>query len=145
MILPALVAGAFAFAACSTKGNDCYQGDRTSCTCAGAQSGFATCGADGQLGACTCGGTGGGGTTSTTATGGDAGAGGSASADGGTDAGDGGLLPFMSPCTTDAQCETMLCWSFPSKGPHCSKMCTTDTDCPPPSPGCNPQMICRAP
>jgi hypothetical protein len=51
----------------------------------------------------------------------------------------------MSPCTMNAQCDTGLCWDFPSKGPHCSKMCTTDADCPPPSPGCNPQGVCRAP
>jgi hypothetical protein len=67
-------------------------------------------------------------------------------ADSGTDAaGDGGLLPFMSPCTTNEMCDTNLCFNFPSRGPHCTKTCTSDTDCPAPSPGCNPQGVCRAP
>ncbi len=162
-----------AAAACSSQtATSCYPGDSVACTCAGSAQGFKKCGADGQYGACACssGGTGGaasatastsgagatsasgtGGTTATTAGSGggaasSAGSGGApSSSSAGGAGGAGGLLPFMSPCTTNAQCETGLCWMFPTKGPHCDKMCTTDADCPPPSVGCNPQGVCRAP
>jgi hypothetical protein len=122
----------------------CYPGDRVSCTCDGGLQGFQTCAAAGQLGACACamGGGGGATTSGSSSASSTSGSGGSGGADGGTD---GGLLPFLSPCTTSAQCQTGLCFDFPAKGTHCTKACTTPTDCPPPSPGCNPQGVCRAP
>jgi hypothetical protein len=159
-MLPAVVATLLiATAACSgSSSGSCFPGDKQSCTCKGGMSGFQTCDAAGNFGACACVGgagggvsTGGSGTSSaassmSTSTSGAGGAdAGSDGGDAGMDAGDGGLLPFMSPCTTNAQCDTGLCWDFPTKGPHCSKMCATDADCPAPSPGCNPQGVCRAP
>ena len=45
-------------------------------------------------------------------------------------------LPLMSPCQSDAQCETGLCYPFNAKGPHCTKPCTHDSECPPPADGC---------
>jgi hypothetical protein len=61
----------------------------------------------------------------------------------------GGGLVFMSPCslaTGAPQCPPgTSCDNFPSKGPHCSKPCTIAMDCPPPSPGCTPMGMCKAP
>jgi hypothetical protein len=31
------------------------------------------------------------------------------------------------------------------KGMHCSVKCTTNADCPPESPGCGGQMVCKPP
>jgi hypothetical protein len=38
-----------------------------------------------------------------------------------------------------------VCGSFPSRGNKCTKACASSADCPPPSPGCNPQAICKSP
>lgn len=57
----------------------------------------------------------------------------------------GELLPFMSECTENSQCETNLCFQFNSKGPHCTHECTTADDCEAPSPGCNNKGVCKAP
>jgi hypothetical protein len=70
--------------------------------------------------------------------------------EGGTGGGDGGsgggaLLPFMSPCAQNSDCESMLCFHFNTKGSHCTKPCMVDTDCPPPSPGCSAMGVCKAP
>ena len=51
------------------------------------------------------------------------------------DAGD--LLPFMSECEDNGQCETGLCYSYNAAGPHCTHECDSDLDCEDPSPGCN--------
>jgi hypothetical protein len=61
----------------------------------------------------------------------------------GADAGE--ILPFMSSCQTNDQCETGLCFSFNSKGPHCTHGCMMDEDCEDPSPGCNNMGVCKAP
>jgi hypothetical protein len=145
-----LAAAVIVAASCSGQSTtSCYPGDRQSCACSGGGTGFQTCEASGQLGACACGSGAGGGASAASSSASGSGTGGSDGGAGGKDAGgdaaDGGLLPFMSPCTANAQCETGLCWNFPTKGSHCSKMCATDADCPPPSPGCNPQGVCRAP
>ncbi|HEX3342973.1 MAG TPA: hypothetical protein VHS09_00320 [Polyangiaceae bacterium] len=62
--------------------------------------------------------------------------------------GDGGLS-FMSACSTDPGAPPCppptSCDDFPAKGQFCSKKCTEATDCPPPSPGCNMNGICKAP
>jgi hypothetical protein len=69
------------------------------------------------------------------------------------DAGEGGEaaacsappLAFMCPCNVDGDCATGLCGAFPAKGPHCTQRCTNPSDCPPPSPGCNNQGMCKTP
>lgn len=110
----------------------CAPGDVRSCTCA-TGSGTQTCDAVGSAyGACVC----------NSPDGGPADA--DADASGG-DADAASLLPFLSPCTTDAECETGLCHPFPSKGSHCTKTCTDAADCPAPSPGCNAMGVCRLP
>src|SRR5579864_7229163 len=50
---------------------------------------------------------------------------------------DGGTLGFLCPCDPSANgCGAGYeCFSFPSKGAHCTKACSSSTDCPPPSPG----------
>ncbi len=136
----AAIAAALLVGACADEGRPCYPGDYQACAC-GDDRGYARCDADGEAyGACDCSGTipglGGG------AGGGDAGGGG---ASGGGGAGGSAKLPFMAPCSGDDECETGLCYDFAAKGPHCSKTCTLDTDCPLPSPGCNLMGICKAP
>jgi len=81
------------------------------------------------------------GTGGTSGTGGMGGTGGSAGGSGGS----GGLLGYLEPCTTDDQCESGLCFPFVSKGPHCTLPCTTDAECPAPSPGCGGMNVCRPP
>ena len=71
-------------------------------------------------------------------------------ADTGTDAGSttmdaASLLPFLSPCMTNDQCETQLCYLFNMRGKLCSKACNLPADCPAPSTGCNGMGICKAP
>jgi hypothetical protein len=67
-----------------------------------------------------------------------------ATADAGNDT-DGGLLPFMSMCVENEDCESGLCYSFNAAGPHCTHSCTLDTDCEDPSPGCNGMGVCKRP
>jgi hypothetical protein len=54
-------------------------------------------------------------------------------------------LPFMAPCDSNPQCASGICYDFVVKGYFCTTMCTADTDCPAPSPGCNGMGFCRAP
>lgn len=58
---------------------------------------------------------------------------------------DGGLLPFMSACEENEDCESGLCFAFNAAGPHCTHSCTVDTDCEAPSPGCNGMGVCKRP
>jgi hypothetical protein len=129
--------------ACNSEGRTCYPGDFVSCTCEDGRLGYATCNADGtQYEACAfCG-------TTPGANPASGGAGGEASGGammGGAGGSGGALLPFMSPCEEDAQCETGLCYPFNAKGPHCTQSCDSADDCPPPSPGCNMMGVCKAP
>ena len=61
------------------------------------------------------------------------------------------VLGFMDDCVlADDMCDDslvppLLCWDFPSKGPHCTHSCDGDEDCEAPSPGCSGQLVCRAP
>jgi hypothetical protein len=67
---------------------------------------------------------------------------------GGSDAGgDGGLLPFASPCTANPQCASNLCYNFPAKGMFCTQSCQSATDCPGGAGGlgCNGMNVCRVP
>ena len=65
--------------------------------------------------------------------------------DAGAPSSDGDLLPFMSECTANDECDTGLCFEYGNKGPHCTHDCTVDTDCEAPSPGCNNKGVCKAP
>jgi hypothetical protein len=134
-VLAAIACGAIA-SACTNKGTPCAAGDWEHCTCASGGTGYQQCTSDGEsYGACDCSGT----------------IPGIPSADAGSDAGaaadaqDAGLLPFMSPCSTNAECDTGLCFNFNARGSHCSKPCTQATDCPPPSTGCSGMNVCKSP
>lgn len=133
---------------CSNDGRACYPGDYRRCSCEAGDEGYQQCDVDdgSEYGACDCSGTIPGLTTAA-ATGGSAGSGGgmggSTSSSSGGAAGGGGKLPFLASCMTDDECETGLCYNYPSKGPHCTKSCTSDAECPAPSPGCNPKGICK--
>lgn len=56
-----------------------------------------------------------------------------------------GLLPFMSMCENNEDCESNLCFNFNAKGPHCTHACTVDADCEAPSPGCSGMGVCKTP
>lgn len=62
---------------------------------------------------------------------------------------DAGTLGFMDECDMENDlCDSsdgLLCWDYPSKGPHCTRECDGPEDCEEPSPGCNSQGVCRAP
>jgi hypothetical protein len=130
-----LSCGALAAASCADSDRACYPSDWRACSCDDSAAGYQQCSVDGSAyGACDCSGMIPGLTTSAASGGGgDGGAGGS------------GKLPFMAECTTDQECETGLCYPFNAKGPHCSKSCSADGDCPPPSPGCSNMGVCKAP
>jgi hypothetical protein len=59
---------------------------------------------------------------------------------------DGGL-PLFAQCTANADCASGICHYYPARATsYCTKPCTTDGDCPPPSPGCTLVMgVCRVP
>jgi len=119
-----------ALAAACEEGSLCYPGDYQSCTCGESARGYQRCASEGEhYEACDC-------ESPTPGTAPDAGGGG---------AGGGALLPFMSACDEDAQCESGLCYSFNAKGPHCTSLCKVDGDCPLPSTGCNRMGVCKAP
>ncbi len=111
----------------------CYDGEYRACSC-GNKTGYQACAAQ-QFGACACDGTtpglSGGASTST-------GMSTSTSATTG-----GGQAPLYAPCAKNADCASGNCGDFPAKGPHCTKTCASNADCPPPSPGCNPKGQCR--
>ncbi len=121
--------------ACGETQPACFAGDYRSCTCDGGAAGYQACKGEDGYGACVCDGTTPGVDASAL----------EASVDASADAADAGLLPFMSPCTTNEQCDTGLCFPFNAKGPKCSKPCKTNDDCGPPSTGCNNQGVCKAP
>jgi hypothetical protein len=122
----ALLAVALA-AACSDDGRPCFPGDKIACSCGPNTRGYASCDQAGNAyGACDCSGI----TVSDAGTGG---------------ASDSGKKALMEPCATNEECESGMCHNFNAKGPKCSKPCEIDTDCPPPSTGCNNQKVCKAP
>jgi hypothetical protein len=136
---------------CEGEERACYPGDFVACACDDGLDGYAQCDAEGAAyGACGyCGTTPGLAdvASSTSFSGDTTGSGGAGGAAAGGSGGAGGaeLLPFTSPCESDEQCETGLCYSFAAKGPHCSQACDGPEDCPPPSPGCNGMGICKVP
>lgn len=115
---------------------ECLPGDFLECTCDDGLPGYAVCDDEGtrysDCGFC-----------GQELTGGAGGAGGASG--GGGDGGGSLLLPFMSECEEDAECETGMCHPFNAKGPHCSHTCSMDADCESPSPGCNMMGVCKAP
>jgi hypothetical protein len=129
---------------------ECYGGDYRRCACDDASSGYERCSDDGSgYGACDCSGfvpglvvlgDGGG---AGTGSGNDSGAAGPDTSEAGSPA----LLPFLASCTSDAECETGLCYTFSAKGSFCSMVCRTAADCPAPSTGCNNQTprVCKVP
>ena len=134
-----LVAAVLLASGCSER-RICYEGDLIACTCDDGRDGFATCDApNNTYGACGFCGEVPGASWTATAEGGSGGAGGAGGAGGG------GLLGFMETCAKNEECETGLCHTVNAKGPKCSLPCTVDNDCPPPSPGCNNQGVCKAP
>jgi hypothetical protein len=54
-------------------------------------------------------------------------------------------LPFAASCWDDAQCSSGICFDYKVRGTFCTKKCTTNSDCPAPSPGCNGMGVCRMP
>jgi hypothetical protein len=65
-------------------------------------------------------------------------------ADAATDGGSDGGLPLFAVCTRNEDCASMVCHYYPARNTsYCTKPCTTATDCPPPSPGCNMMGVCR--
>jgi hypothetical protein len=139
--LAVVLLAALASPACQTNGARCAPGDYVACACPTRVLGFARCAPSGEeYSLCDCSGALPPGVV-------DLEAGAHSDGPASDDAGDAtsGKLPFMSPCAKDVECETGLCFVFTAKGPRCSKGCQVDTDCPPPSPGCNLQGICKSP
>lgn len=52
-------------------------------------------------------------------------------------------LPFGTSCLGNAQCASGLCFDYAVKGTFCTKTCSSNADCPPPSLGCNGMGVCR--
>jgi len=52
---------------------------------------------------------------------------------------------FGATCAVDGDCASGLCANFMQKGMHCSLKCTTAAQCPPESPGCGGQGVCKPP
>jgi hypothetical protein len=128
-----------AVGACSEE-STCHSGDYRACTCDDGARGYEQCAGDdvsADYGACDCSGMIPG--LAAAASNGSSGAGGSGGAGGA------GLLPFLSPCTTNEECETGLCYDFNARGSHCSHACAVPEDCPPPSTGCNGMNVCETP
>jgi hypothetical protein len=129
--------------ACAADRPTCYAGDHLGCTCAGPVHGYQVCNAGGDgYGACVCDGTTPGLDASTPPTPAVDAAPEASIAEAGAKKG------LFEPCADGGECASGLCQVYPSKGSLCSNHCTAQTasvDCPPPSTGCNPQGVCKAP
>lgn len=119
--------------ACSSEGaRACYPGDYQACSCTASaedtpRTGYAACSSAGDgFGACDCSGR----TPGLDET----------RAVRAEDLGN-----WLAQCDSDAECTTGLCFSFNMKGKRCSRRCTSASECPPPSAGCNNQGVCKAP
>lgn len=119
---------------CVPDGRACAPSDFQYCSCPSAQRGYQQCLDDGsRYGACDCSGTIPPGAGILV----EAGPAPEASAP------EGGLLGFLEPCSDDVECATKKCFPFNAYGPHCSQPCRKDADCPPPSPGCSNNLVCK--
>ena len=126
----ALVAACTAalFGGCGIEGNACYPTDWEACTCAEGARGYHQCSPSGDdHGACDCSGA----------------TPGAESMDAGPVEG-GTLGAFLASCTVNAECASNVCFTFNSKGPHCTIPCNADMECPAPSPGCSHMGVCKA-
>jgi hypothetical protein len=120
---------------CGDSSADCYPTDWEACACADGARGYHQCGASGEgYGACDCSGVTPGAATLDAGDAGD---------DGPSEAG--ALAPFLATCAVNADCASDVCFSFTSKGPHCTLACNADADCPAPSPGCSHMGVCKPP
>lgn len=55
-------------------------------------------------------------------------------------------LPLGAPCWDNAQCASGICFDYAVKGTFCTKLCSSDADCPSPTfMGCNGMGVCRIP
>jgi hypothetical protein len=56
-----------------------------------------------------------------------------------------GSLPYLADCdpTHAEECESGLCFTFNTHGPHCTTPCSVPTDCPAPSSGCSGMGVCK--
>ena len=122
--------GAVVIATTMACGKDyplCKAGEYRACLCEDGEAGYQRCAAsEDEYDACVCG---------TAAPGFDAGA---------PDAAP-GAAKYLESCTTDADCQSNFCGSFPSRGDKCTLHCISDDQCPAPSPGCNPKQMCKSP
>jgi hypothetical protein len=65
---------------------------------------------------------------------------------GGPNTSDAGFGQYLGPCMVTADCPMGdVCFQFGTKGLVCTKTCADPTDCPAPSPKCNPKMVCAPP
>ena len=137
----ALVIGILA--ACSsstdTTASDCTTGQTEVCKCADGTTSTAQCVA-GKTSTCACG-------VGVDAGATDAAEGGDGSKDGGgPNTSDAGFGQYLGPCMVTADCPMGdICFQFGTKGLVCTKNCTDSTQCPAPSPKCNPKMVCAPP
>lgn len=144
--LTAFVSATAAFAigilaACSsstdTTASDCTTGQSEVCKCADGTTSTAQCVA-GKTSTCACGVDAG---TTDAAQGGDG-----AHDGGGPNTSDAGFGQYLGPCMVTANCPMGdICFQFGTKGLVCTKSCTDSTQCPAPSPKCNPKMVCAPP
>ena len=104
----------------------CKAGEYRACVCSDGAAGYQRCAAsEDEYEACVCGGP-------------------TPGADAGADAST-GAAGYLEACTVDSDCQSGFCGSFPSRGDKCTLHCASDADCPAPSPGCNPKLMCRSP
>jgi hypothetical protein len=52
-------------------------------------------------------------------------------------------LPLGAECLNNGQCASGICYYYRVKGQFCTQLCSVDSDCPPPSPGCGGMFVCR--
>lgn len=122
------------FGGCGSEGNACYPTDWEACTCAEGARGYHQCSPSGDdHGACDCSGATPGAESMDAGAAGDSGP-----------AEAGALGAFLADCAVHADCESDVCFNFTSKGPHCTRACSADAECPAPSPGCSHMGVCKA-
>jgi hypothetical protein len=123
--------GAIVAIVAACNGHDeptCFAGEYRSCSCASGATGYQQClpTQDG-FAACPCDGK-------------------TPIAEAGIDTGIApGSRQYLESCVADGDCASHVCGVFPTRGNKCSKPCMSADECPAPSPGCNPQLICRSP